>query len=89
MQTISIDPQLATLLADADTALTTSKVMADDASAEAAAKADYAVANHQVSSVGDLDAKLAFMVARQMGDGIDWLAELLADVRRIGNAESH
>jgi hypothetical protein len=51
---------------------------------DAAAEALDAVAGHPADTVGDLHAKLAFMVKEQMGDGQDWLPTILEDVGRIG-----
>lgn len=49
----------------------------------ACCRAQSDVAAHPVSTAADLAAKLAFMVKHQMGDGMDWLEELHADVRRV------
>ena len=42
-----------------------------------------AVASFPASTADDLHAKLAYMVDNNMGDGVDWLPEILADVERI------
>lgn len=58
-----------------------------DELASAISDAQCAVAGHPVSTGADLAAKLAFMIERQMGDGMDWLEELHADARRIVGLE--
>ncbi|WP_230629344.1 hypothetical protein [Sphingomonas sp. Leaf37] len=50
--------------------------------------AQYAVALHPVTTAYDLAAKLAFMIEKDMGDGMDWLEELHADARRIAGLEA-
>ena len=45
------------------------------------------VAHFPVATATDLQAKLAFMVKRDMGDGVDWLSELLADAQRLTKRE--
>lgn len=46
-----------------------------------------AVALFPVTTVGDLAHKLAFMIEHQMGNGMDWLPELLADARTLAKME--
>ena len=58
-----------------------------DALSEACSAAENAIAEHPVSTAADLAAKLAFMVDRRMGDGMDWLSELHADARRVAKME--
>lgn len=53
----------------------------------ACTNAENAAAMHPVSTAPDLAAKLAFMVDREMGDGMDWLEELHADARRVAKLE--
>ena len=50
--------------------------------------AESAVAAQPIATAHDLAAKLAFMIDRQMSDGMDWLEELHADARRIAKMEA-
>lgn len=58
-----------------------------DDRAAADANAEYAVACFPCRTATDLHAKLAFMVARNMDDGTEWLHMLLADAARISKLE--
>lgn len=42
-----------------------------------------AVANFPASTIAELQIKLAYMTTNKMGDGVDWLSEIQADVERI------
>jgi hypothetical protein len=48
----------------------------------------YTVTDFECVTLCDLHAKLAFMVKHQMGDGMDWLPEILADVARLSGEEA-
>lgn len=50
---------------------------------DAAARALHQVADFPATTAADLHAKLSFMVEHDMGDGMDWLPELLADAERL------
>lgn len=45
--------------------------------------AQHAIAGFPVECAADLQAKLRFMIANQMGDGMDWLPEFLVDATRL------
>lgn len=60
----------------------------NDALNNAEAELHNQVASLPVSTAIDLRAKLSFMVKNQMGDGIDWLDELLTDADRIASREA-
>lgn len=47
----------------------------------------HAIAGFPVKCAGDLEAKLRFMIANEMGDGMDWQPELLVDASRLVKAE--
>jgi hypothetical protein len=53
----------------------------------ASADADYAVAGFTPRSFADLRCKLAFMVENDMGNGSDWLPDILADLDRFVKVE--
>ena len=54
-----------------------------NALADAASAALDAVATYPVQSAADLAQKLAFMIEHDLGDGVDWLPQMLADVRAL------
>lgn len=58
-----------------------------DVLCDAATGAQDAVSNFKCGTIGDLHAKLAFMVERDLGNGIDRLDDVLADVARIAKWE--
>jgi hypothetical protein len=59
----------------------------DNELSDLSADAQCEVARFPVSTSADLAAKLAFMIERQLGNGMDWLEELHADARRIAKME--
>jgi len=59
------------------------RVQDNNALNDAAAEALDRVALFPAATVADLHAKLSFMVEHDMGDGRDWLTELLVDAERI------
>jgi hypothetical protein len=54
----------------------------------AAAEAQYAIAQHPAETMRDLSGKLEYMVKESMGDGMDWLPTILEDVQRIEPTET-
>lgn len=74
---------LDSLPADASTAERNQAVQDNNALNDAAAYALWRVADFPVATAADLHTKLSFMCENEMGDGRDWLPELLADIERI------
>lgn len=76
------EPTLTTFSTGAHQQATADNNALNDAAAEALNR----VAHFPATTTADLHAKLSFMVEHDMGDGMDWLPELLADVERITGA---
>jgi hypothetical protein len=73
------EPTLTTFSTDAHRQAIADNNALNDAAAEALDR----VALFPAATVADLHAKLSFMVKHDMGDGVDWLTELLADAERL------